>query len=166
MTIVGVEAHLSVDESDDDFHRPTTDDPTWIETAWFPFWLPELGASGSARLWFRPNEGVQGGAVHVLRGEGQVLAHDGWTEPFTGFGDLRDLRLANGFHLACVEPLAVYRVRHTSTNLDLDLTFRALMEPNPVDPSESPGMFLGQDSRDLVDNVTGLLSRGATSAAD
>lgn len=37
---------------------------------------------------------------------------------------------------------------------------------NPELCHTMPGMFLGQDSRDLVDNVTGLLSRGATSAAD
>jgi hypothetical protein len=143
MTVVGNDPHLTVDESDDDFHRPTVDDPTWIETAWFPFWLPELGASASARLWFRPNAGVQGGAVHAWHGEGRTLGHDGWTEPFTGFGDLRDLRLANGFHLECLEPLTAYRIRHASEHVDLDITFRAIMEPNPVDPAESPGMFLG-----------------------
>jgi hypothetical protein len=143
MTIVGNDPHLTVDVADDDFHRPSVDDPSWIETAWFPFWLPELGASASARLWFRPNAGVQGGAVHAWHGEGRTLGHDGWTEPFTGFGDLRDLRLANGFHLECLEPLTAYRIRHTSEHIDLDITFRALMEPNPVDPSESPGMFLG-----------------------
>jgi hypothetical protein len=165
MTIVGVEPHLSVDAADDDFHRPTTDDPTWIETAWFPFWLPELGASGSARVWFRPNEGVQGGAVHAWRGEGRTLGHDGWTEPFGGFGDLRDLRLANGFHLECLEPLRTYRVRHASEHLDLDLTFTALMEPNPVDPAESPGMFLGH--LEQPGHVTGVVRlRDATHAID
>ena len=26
---------------DDDFHRPTTDDPMWSETTWFSFCVPE-----------------------------------------------------------------------------------------------------------------------------
>jgi len=57
--------------------------------------------------------------------------------------DLRDLHLANGFHLECVEPLKAYRIRHQSEKVDLDMTFRALMEPNPVSAEESPGMFEG-----------------------
>lgn len=141
--IAGNDPTLVVTAHDDDFHRPTTDDPTWIETVWFPLWLPDSGTSIYARVWFRPNEGVQGGAVNAWRDHGTVVAYDGWTEPFTGFGDLRDLRLANGFHLECLEPLSTYRVRHESEKIALDITFRALMEPNPVPPHESPGMFDG-----------------------
>ena len=141
--IVGNDPELHVSPADDGFHPPTSDDPTWIETVWFPFWLPESATTVYARVWFRPNEGVQGGAVHAWRAEGTVVAHDGWTEPFSGFGELRDLTLANGFHLECVEPLTEYRIRHTSEGIDVDVTFRALMEPNPVSPEESPGMFAG-----------------------
>ncbi|MEN9935533.1 MAG: hypothetical protein RLZZ387_2112 [Chloroflexota bacterium] len=37
---------------------------------------------------------------------------------------------------------------------------------NPEFTQTMPGMFLGQDARDLVDNVSTLLSRGSTSGAD
>lgn len=37
---------------------------------------------------------------------------------------------------------------------------------NPELCHTMPGIFLGQDARDLIDNVAGLLSRGTTSAAD
>ena len=95
------------------------------------------------RVWFRPNEGVQGGAVSAWRGENRYLAHDAWTAELTAPPDLRDLRTADGFHLECLEPLEAYRIRHRTDALELDVTFRALMEPNPVAPEESPGMFDG-----------------------
>ena len=89
-----------------------------------------------------------------------VVAYDGWTEAFAGFGDLRDLRLANGFHLECLEPLTAYRIRHASEGVDVDVTFRALMEPNPVSPHESPGMFAGHVEQ--PGHVTGSVRLGAT----
>ncbi len=141
--ITGNDPSLTVSADDDGFHPPTSDDPTWIETMWFPCWLPDGETSLHARVWFRPNAGMQGGAVHAWRGEGSIVAHDGWTEPFTTAPDLRDLRLASGFHLQCVEPLHEYRVRHASEKIEIDLTFRSLMEANPVPPHESPGMFDG-----------------------
>ena len=83
MTIVGNPPEPSVVPEDDGYHPPTSDDPTWIETAWFPFWLPDLDASVHVRVWFRPNEGVQGGAVSAWRGENRYLAYDAWTAELT-----------------------------------------------------------------------------------
>jgi hypothetical protein len=143
VTIVGADAGLAVSPADDGFHVPTSADPTWIETAWFPLWLPDGGTSVHVRVWFRPNEGIQGGAVSAWRGENRYLAHDGWTEAFAGPPDLRSLTLANGFRLECVEPLTTYRIAHRSEHVELDVTFTALMEANPVAPEESPGMFEG-----------------------
>ena len=34
--IVGNDRELHVSPADDGFHPPTSDDPTWIETVWFP----------------------------------------------------------------------------------------------------------------------------------
>lgn len=141
--IEGSDPRLVVSPADDDFHRPTSADPSWIETVWFPFWIPEAGISLYARVWFRPNAGEQGGAVHAWRGTSEILAYDGWTEAFTGFGDLRDLSLARGFRLVCESPLARYRVVHRSASIEVDVVFEARMAPNPVAPEESPGMFAG-----------------------
>jgi hypothetical protein len=143
VTIAGNPPDLSVGPEDDGYHPPTSDDPTWIETAWFPFWLPERDISVHVRVWFRPNEGVQGGAVSAWTGENRYLAHDSWTSELTGPPNVRDLRTEHGFHLECLEPLEAYRLRHRTDTLELDLRFRALMEPNPVAPEESPGMFDG-----------------------
>ena len=98
MTIAGNDPDLTISAVDDSFHPPTSDDPTWVETAWFPFWLPDVATSVYARVWFRPNAYQQGGAVNAWRDEGTVVAYDGWTEPFASL-DLRDLRLDNGFRL-------------------------------------------------------------------
>ncbi len=141
--IAGQDPALAVSPEDDDFHRPTSSDPSWIETVWFPFWIPEEGISVYARIWFRPNTGEQGGAVHAWRGTSEVLAYDGWTERFEGFRDLRDLTLARGFHLTCEVPLSRYRIVHQGPRIEVDVTFDARMEPNPVAPEESPGMFAG-----------------------
>lgn len=141
--IEGNDPRLSVSPADDDFHRPTSADPSWIETVWFPLWIPEQGISVYARVWFRPNAGEQGGAVHAWRGTGEMLAYDGWTEKFEGFGDLRALELPRGFSLRCEAPLARYRIRHESPRIALDVVFEARMEANPVAPEASPGMFLG-----------------------
>lgn len=163
MTIVGNDPSLVVTPVDDAFHPPTSDDPTWIETAWFPFWLPEVATSVYARVWFRPNEQQQGGAVHAWRDAGTIVAYDGWTDPLEGYGDLRDLRLANGFHLECIDPLSAYRIRHHSEQVDVDVTFRAVMEPNPVAPEESPGMFAGHFEQ--PGRVTGQVRLGADTYA-
>ena len=141
--ILGQDPALVVSPEDDDFHRPTTSDPSWIETVWFPFWIPEEGISVYARIWFRPNAGEQGGAVHAWRGTSEMLAYDGWTEKFTGFSDLRDLVLARGFRLTCEVPLTRYRIVHRSPRIEVDVCFDARMQPNPVAPEESPGMFAG-----------------------
>jgi hypothetical protein len=159
VTIEGNDPGLAVTEADDGFHLPTGDDPTWIETAWFPLWLAEHDTSVHARVWFRPNEGRQGGAVTAWTGENRYLAHDGWEDPLEESPDLRDLRLANGFHLECLEPLQRYRLRHSSERVELDVTFTALMEPNPVAPEESPGMFDGH--LEQPGRVTGRLRLGS-----
>ena len=141
--IVGQDPELLVSPADDDFHRPTSADPRWLETVWFPFWIPEESISVYTRIWFRPNAGEQGGAVHAWRGAGEVLAYDGWTENFEGFGSLLDLALARGFRLTCERPLTRYRIVHRSPRIDVDVVFDARMVPNPVAPAESPGMFAG-----------------------
>jgi hypothetical protein len=163
MTIVGGDPSLVVTEADDDFHPPTSDDPTWIETAWFPFWIPEIAATVHVRLWWRPNAGQQGGAVTAWRGANQMIAYDGWTEDFTGFGDLRRLDLANGLELHCRASLSTYTIRHQSRRVDVDIEFLALTPAHAVSPDESPGMFLGHFEQ--AGRVVGSVRIGDTTHA-
>jgi len=142
--MIGRDPALVVTAADDAFHPPTTrDDPSWIETMWFPFWVPEERLSGSVRVWFSPNAGQQGGAVAGWTGDSKGLFGDRWTEAFEGPPDLLDLHAGEGLRIECLAPLERYRIRHAGSHANLDLVFDAIMAPNPVAPEESPGMFAG-----------------------
>ncbi len=140
--MIGREHDLVVTEADDDFHPPTSDDPSWIETMWFPFWVPEERATVYVRVWFSPNAGTQGGSVAGWT-DTSGLFGDQWVDDYAGPPDLRDLRSASGLHLSCEVPLKRYRIEHRSEQVEIDVTFDAIMAPNPVAPEESPGMFAG-----------------------
>lgn len=141
--MIGRDPKLVVTPADDAFHPPTNDAASWIETMWFPFWVPEQELTASVRVWFSPNAGQQGGAVSGWRGAGKGLFGEKWVEDWVGPPDLRDLRLASGLQIRCLEPLQSYRIEHRGPQVELEITFDAVMEPNPVPPEESPGMFSG-----------------------
>ena len=141
--MIGRDPKLIVTPADDAFHPPTSEAPSWIETMWFPFWRPEEQLTASVRVWFSPNAGQQGGAVSGWRGASEGLFGERWVEDWVGPPDLRALRLASGLHIECVDPLRRYRIEHRGKQVELDLVFDAIMEPNPVPPEESPGMFVG-----------------------
>ena len=163
--MIGRDPKLVVTEADDAFHPPTSDTATWIETMWFPFWVPEEGLSASVRVWFSPNAGQQGGAVAGWSGQSKGLFGDRWTEPFTGAPDLTNLQLGRGLHIECLEPLTRYRIRQQTETFKLDIEFHAIMPPNPVPPEESPGMFAGHIEQ--PGRVIGELTfRGRTLAID
>ncbi len=141
--MIGRPPTLVVTPADDAFHPPTSADASWVETMWFPFWVPEESISGSLRLWWSANAGQQGGNVAGWTGDREVLFGDRWVEDFAGPPDLRDLRIGERVHVECLEPLQAYRLRHDGPASSLDLRFEGLMPPNPVAPEESPGMFAG-----------------------
>lgn len=141
--ITGLAPGLSVSPDDDGFHPVTAQDPTWIETAWFPFFLPDEGISLHVRFVARPLAGLVVGTVSGWRGSGERIAALHCQAPLDDTVDLRDLTLPNGLHHVVERPLARYRLQLASDDVELDVTFDAEMEPNPVPPEESPGMFLG-----------------------
>ena len=53
--MIGRDPNLVVTPEDDGFHRPESDDPSWIETIWFPFFVPEEAISASIRVRLSPN---------------------------------------------------------------------------------------------------------------
>jgi len=163
--MIGRDPTLVVTQADDAFHPPTSEAASWVETMWFPFWVPEEGLTASVRLWWSANAGQQGGAVAGWKGRSEGLFGDRWVEDYVEPPDLRSLRLSNGLEIECVAPLSRYRIRHQSEQVELDLEFTSIMPPNPVPPEESPGMFEGH--LEQPGRVTGTLAfRGQRKSID
>jgi hypothetical protein len=161
--IIGQRAGLSVGHGDDLYHPVTSDDPSWIETVWFPFSIPDAGITVSVRIVAQPNRQLLGVTVAAWRGAGERLAAAVWNGPLDTTSttlatqlDLRDVTFPNGLRHIVEEPLQRYRLvlgdvgavtdvsdEAPPGELSLDVRFDAVMEPNPVAPEESPGMFLG-----------------------
>ena len=141
--MIGRDPHLVVSPDDDAFHAPETDDPAWIETMWFPFFVPDESLSASIRVRISPNLGELEATVAGWRGDSQGVFGDRIRETLEGPPDLCSLRLGGRLDIDCVEPLARYRLRYTGPHSEIDFEFQAIMQPNPVAPEASPGMFAG-----------------------
>ena len=141
--MIGRDPKLVVLPEDDAFHPPTSDDASWIETMWFPFWVPEETLSGSIRARFSPNLGQAEVTVAGWREQSQGVFGDRWTGSLEGVPDLRNLRCDGRLHIECLKPLTRYRIWHEGPHSSLELHFDAIMPPNPVAPEASPGMFAG-----------------------
>ncbi len=152
---------LTVTEADDHYHPPTSNadswvDPTWIETLWFPCFIPEKGLSISLRIQLNPSQQSWGGSFSAWRGDGQFLCGDRWQEAMPERPDLTQIRMEKGLRIDCLEPLKRFHVEFKNDHCHLKIEFKAIMEPNPVDPEESPGMFLGHFEQ--AGHVTGTLT--------
>ncbi|HJO25133.1 MAG: hypothetical protein QF890_12610 [Myxococcota bacterium] len=141
--MIGRDPNLVVSPGDDAFHPPDTDDPAWIETMWFPFWVPDESISASIRVRISPNIRELEVTVAGWRGNSQGIFGDRFTESLESSPDLRNLNLGDRLRIECLEPLSRYRLRHAGPHSELDLEFQAIMPPNPVAPEASPGMFAG-----------------------
>ena len=145
----------------DGFHPVSNDDPAWIETVWFPFWVPSQGITVYVRVVFQPNHGGYGGSVAVWSGHGALRFEGGLAGDFDQWGDLGDLRaltLPGGLQLECLAAAQRYRVRYEHPECSLDVEFEALAPPTYPAPEDSPGMFAGH--LDQHGRVTGWLRLG------
>ncbi len=145
----------------DGFHAVTSDDPAWIETVWFPFWVPAADLSVYIRAVFQPNQGQYSASVAVWSGEDRLR----FEAPLAGsfarledLGDLRDLSLPGDLQLQCLATAERYRLRYAHRDCEIDVTFDALTEPVYPPVEDSPGMFAGH--LDQHGHVTGTLRLG------
>jgi hypothetical protein len=131
---------------DDLFHAVGSDDPAWVETMWFPFWVPDKKLTVYVHLVFMPNRHTFNAAVVIWdAGNRSVFEqpHRGELRELREFGDLDRLRLPNGLSVECLAPGQRYRIRFAHPECDFDVTFDALMPPVSIAPEESPGMYQG-----------------------
>ena len=134
-----------IEAGDADFHTPTSDDPTWAETNFFGFYVPEATLNVGVYALFRPNVGVVISTIamnsHFIDAPWQA---DYWDaqhhlripEP----RNLRDYRLANGLHVVSPEPNRVWDVEFDNGDgVALAFRYTALGDAFDIhDPNQDP----------------------------
>lgn len=113
-------------------HRPVFGDPTWVETNWFGFLVPERNMRGFVYAGFRSNLGVVMSSIIVWSGDcGSILETDHYDvrvhlpQPPQ---NLDDYTLANGLHVRMDEPLRRWTIRYAGFNdMALELEATAMM---------------------------------------
>lgn len=162
---------LVVTAADDRFHPPTSDDPTWTETCWFTFTVPERNLSGQLYPFFLTNLGVAALGAYVWDETGDSpstcrYAKNLWHVPIPEGADLTDLALG-GASWRTIEPLRRYEVAFDDQDADelsLRLAFEAVAEPNPLAGShvDQPGRFTGTivlDGEEIAVDAYGFRDR-------
>ena len=138
--------------ADDELHPPASDDPTWSETCWFTFSVPERRLSGQLYPFFVPNLGVMAQGVYVWDDTGSRVwdcryAKNLWHLPMPST-PLSALRTEAGLRYDVLEPLQRYAVGYDDPDagdLHVDLQFDAIAAPNVLLSShlDQPGRYTG-----------------------
>jgi hypothetical protein len=124
---------------DDDFHFDELGDGWWAtETAWFSFHHPERRLGGWLYTMVRPNIGTVAGGIWIW----DETATLPWEVPYyTNYSalefprdsSLRDIALPTGVRLRTIKPATTYALSaQDGERLSLDLTFDAVMAPQPL----------------------------------
>lgn len=147
---------------DDDFHDEVLTDRWWeTETAWFSWNVPERNMGGWAYCQARPNANLCNGGAWVWDASGAYpwelryhAEYSGLQLPPRAERDLRDFEWPNGVHTRVLEPLTRYLISyHDPGALEVELTFDALMAPNPHPAGVLP--FIKGTHFDQPGRVTG-----------
>jgi len=126
------------------FHKPTSDDPTWAETNYFGFYVPEAHLHVSAYVLTRANLGAVLSSVTCVNGISntphEVLYSDCHVHLPMPKGNLDDYVLANGLAIKCTKPVMDYQLRFDGgQGVSFDVAYRGLMEPYDIhDPAMDP----------------------------
>jgi hypothetical protein len=126
-------------------HVPTSDDPTWAETNFWGFYVPELKLNCGVYALFRPNLGVA--LSTVCMNSRRTYAH--WEADYCDLQmhlpmgkdfDLMDYRLANGLSVRAVEPNMAYEVDFDDGDgTEIHFAYRSLMPAFDIhDPDQDP----------------------------
>src|SRR5580698_2626669 len=132
---------------DDDFHDEELTDRWWeTETMWFSWNIPERQLGGWTYCQARPNANLCNGGAWVWDSTGAYpwelryhAEYSGLQLPPRSERDMRDFEWPNGVHVTMMEPLMKYRIRYEDPGaLEVDLTFAAIMAPNPHPDGVAP----------------------------
>ncbi len=173
-----------ITEQDVYFHTPTSDDPTWAETNYFGFYIPEENIHVGAYVQAKQNLGAVLSSVTIFDGISntphEILYSDCHMHLPLPKGNLDDFELDNGLSIKSTKPVMDYEIRFDGGDgVSFDVKYTALMEPYDIhDPDMDPLAGVEQEG-DVVSNhayaghwdqsgrVTGTLTiRGKTYNVD
>jgi hypothetical protein len=159
---------------DDDFHDEVMSDHWWeTETQWFSWSVPERAIAGWTYCQARPNAQLFNGGVWVWDASASLawdlpyhVEYSGLKLPPRAERDMRDFQWPSGVHVQALEPLQRYAISyHDEGALELDLTFDALIAPNPHPTGVAP--FIKGVHFDQPGHVTGTMTlNGETISVD
>jgi len=123
-----------------DHFAPIGDDPTWTESSWFSWAIPERGICGLVWNHFRPNMNCVCGGPAMWDASGELV----WDFRYFDFQTLRPLPAGRwgedydkydfvtpwSMEYRMLEPLQRYRMLYDRAGFRLDLTFTAIAPPN------------------------------------
>lgn len=134
-----------IQSADAELHAPTSDDPSWAETNYFGFYLPELKMNGGVYALFRTNLGVVNTTIdlnsRMVRVPWEAQYWDSQTHvPIPANRSLLDYRLSTGLHVRCVEPNRIWDVEYDDgEGTEIRFRFSALMDAFDIhDPDQDP----------------------------
>ena len=143
------------------------------ETCWFSWNVPERNLGGWTYCQARPNARLCNGGAWVWDDSGAYpwelayrAEYSGLELPPRSARDMRDFEWPNGVHVRTLEPLTRYAIGYSDPGaLEIDLTFDAIMAPNPHPTGVAP--FLKGAHFDQAGHVTGsMLLHGEEIAID
>jgi hypothetical protein len=158
---------LSYTAADDSFHDIPGYDPTWIESSWFGYEIPERRISGNIYVCARPSLGVALVDVTCWRDvadqpwDADVRLQDYYVR-LPEDADMRDLRLSNGVsdvHIKCLEPTMRYQAEFHNRDADIELTFDGVMEPHSVSKVPSVDIWTGAPGTGRIDQPGRITGR-------
>lgn len=125
-----------IDAEDEVFH--VGDDPSWNDSVWFSFAVPERSLNGFVYAMHDPTSGRTGGGPAVWDPSGEetyTCRHYDWRliQPRAEL-DYARFRLPNGLEQEMVEPLRHYRFAYDVEPLTLELDWRSIGEPHLLRP--------------------------------
>lgn len=137
---------------DDEFHPPTSDDPSWTETCWYTFAIPDRLISGQIYPFFLPNLNVVAAGVYLWDAHGDSMwdalyAKNLWHVPLPD-APLTDISLANGISYKCLESMHQYKIDFRDPDADdvaIDLLFTSVARANKAGKHhlDQPGRYTG-----------------------
>lgn len=126
---------ITIEAKDDLLHVPTGD-PTWIETNFFSFTIPEHQIHGLVFAGFRTNLKLVSSLVAVWQGDkAQPLEAEHYDlrsyVPFP-LGDLDDYQLANGLSVKIIAPMQGFQIDYVDATRGTEIHFQFLGIMPPV----------------------------------